>query len=67
MDRADIANDYVEWRLEQVLNARHRPTPVTQPSRSECLQCEEAIPAARRNALPGVQLCVECQTAMEGR
>ena len=26
-----------------------------------CAECGEAIPEARRRALPGVRLCVECQ------
>lgn len=28
----------------------------------ECAECGESIPDARRSALPGVQLCVACQT-----
>lgn len=27
-----------------------------------CESCDEAIPEARRSALPGVRLCVACQT-----
>jgi len=34
-------------------------------SRTHCDVCEEPIPEARRNALPGVRLCVQCQTEME--
>ncbi|MFO7858049.1 MAG: DksA/TraR family C4-type zinc finger protein [Ectothiorhodospiraceae bacterium] len=30
-------------------------------SRSDCLECGEPIPEARRRAVPGVSLCVECQ------
>ena len=25
-----------------------------------CAECEEPIPEARRKALPGVKLCIEC-------
>jgi phage/conjugal plasmid C-4 type zinc finger TraR family protein len=28
-----------------------------------CEECDAAIPAARRKALPGVRLCVPCQEA----
>lgn len=66
MDKADIANDYIEWRTEQALKARQQQ-PSALISRAVCKQCHEQIPAARRKALPGVQFCVECQTAMEGR
>ena len=30
-----------------------------------CEQCEEPIPAARREAIPGVRLCIDCQRAAE--
>jgi phage/conjugal plasmid C-4 type zinc finger TraR family protein len=36
-------------------------------SRSECAECGEAIPVARQQALPGVKLCVDCQSARDGR
>ncbi len=26
-----------------------------------CAECEEEIPQARREAIPGVKICVECQ------
>ena len=30
-----------------------------------CDECDRVIPEARRNAIPGVRLCVECQSALE--
>lgn len=30
---------------------------------SHCEECEAAIPDARRQAVPGVRLCVKCQAA----
>ena len=33
------------------------------PSLSHCETCGNAIPEARRNAVPGVRLCVACQEA----
>jgi phage/conjugal plasmid C-4 type zinc finger TraR family protein len=32
---------------------------------SHCEQCESPIPEARRKAIPGVRLCVECQSERE--
>ena len=32
-----------------------------------CEQCETLIPAARRKAMPGVRLCVNCQSEREKR
>jgi phage/conjugal plasmid C-4 type zinc finger TraR family protein len=31
------------------------------PSRTECKECGEPIPEARREAIPGVRLCIACQ------
>ncbi len=30
-----------------------------------CEDCEEPIPEARRRAVPGVRLCVRCQTVVD--
>ena len=35
----------------------------TGPSFLYCAECGVDIPAARRNAIPGVRLCITCQTA----
>jgi len=32
---------------------------------THCEECEEPIPAARRKAIPGVRLCVNCQSEIE--
>jgi len=32
------------------------------PSLTHCEECGEAIPEARRHAVSGVRLCVECQS-----
>ncbi len=34
-------------------------------SLTHCEQCDEAIPEARRQAVPGVRLCVGCQEEFE--
>jgi phage/conjugal plasmid C-4 type zinc finger TraR family protein len=31
------------------------------PGASHCMECGETIPEARRLAMPGVRLCVDCQ------
>jgi phage/conjugal plasmid C-4 type zinc finger TraR family protein len=36
-------------------------------SLTECAECGETIPEARRAALPGVKLCVDCQGARDAR
>ncbi len=32
------------------------------PGRKRCEECDARIPEARRNAVPGVRLCVACQS-----
>ena len=32
-----------------------------------CVECDIAITEARRKAIPGVQLCIFCQSALEER
>jgi len=32
---------------------------------THCAECEAPIPEARRKAIPGVRLCVDCQSALE--
>jgi len=37
----------------------------SKPSLEECKACGEPIPEARRKAVPGVELCLECATLNE--
>ena len=34
---------------------------------AECAECGEEIPEARRAALPGVKLCIDCQRERDAR
>ncbi len=34
---------------------------------THCEACDAVIPEARRKAIPGVRLCVACQSALESR
>lgn len=34
---------------------------------THCEECDAEIPEARRRAVPGVRLCVECQSGLEKR
>ena len=36
-----------------------------QPSAEFCEECGEDIPEMRRKLVPGVQLCIHCQTRLE--
>ena len=61
-DLADLAADAV--------NFYDRAAIATVPkyagdSRRFCISCEEEISEARRKALPGVQLCIDCASEKE--
>jgi phage/conjugal plasmid C-4 type zinc finger TraR family protein len=44
---------------DELARMKARRMPVGDSS-SHCAECEEEIPQARRIAIPGVKLCVEC-------
>lgn len=64
MDVADLAqdNDFTEAALHAHASGLHRRSG---PSAYRCEECGDAIPEERRQAEPGVELCVECKTTFE--
>ncbi|EGV35780.1 DksA/TraR family C4-type zinc finger protein [Neisseria weaveri] len=57
-DRAE--QEQIEASLEDALALVRQHLPAGESAR-ECVECGEPIPEARRQALPGVQLCIACQ------
>jgi len=56
-DQIDASvNDEIERARSQLTEGK---------SATECEDCDGPIPEARRKAIPGVKLCVECQSALE--
>jgi len=47
--------------------ARARSALAAGPSLSHCEGCGEEIPERRRQAIPGVRLCVECQQVQDAK
>jgi phage/conjugal plasmid C-4 type zinc finger TraR family protein len=65
--RDGAVHDQIEASIEDELNRmRSRSGPIGD-SLSHCAECEEPIPEARRRAVPGVKLCVDCQGARDAR
>ncbi|RFA31316.1 hypothetical protein CAI21_01420 [Alkalilimnicola ehrlichii] len=60
----DIATEYTERFTEACIAARVR---YQGTSRTHCIDCDEPIPERRRQTLPGVQRCVDCQEMAERR
>lgn len=64
MDIADIANDYAERELQERLHGRVQ---YQGQSQKECDGCGCEIPLLRREAVPGVRMCIDCQKVEERR
>lgn len=62
-DPIDLANDNAQRRLDAALASRARMA--TTPSLTHCEDCDDPIPQARRDAVPGVATCIECQSINE--
>lgn len=59
--RDGAVNDQIDASIEDELQRMQaRPRPMGE-SRHHCAECDEPIPEARRVAVPGVKLCLECQ------
>ncbi|WP_121631574.1 DksA/TraR family C4-type zinc finger protein [Tropicibacter alexandrii] len=51
---------------DELARLRARRGPVGE-SLTDCAECGEEIPEARRAALPGVKLCVDCASERQGQ
>jgi phage/conjugal plasmid C-4 type zinc finger protein, TraR family len=58
----NAVNDQIADSIEDEV-ARARSRLPKGESLSHCEECGAPIPEARRRALPGVRLCIECQKA----
>ena len=54
--------DQIDASIEDAVNRARSQLPIGQ-SLPHCEECDAEIPLARREAVPGVRLCVTCQTA----
>jgi len=65
--RDGAVNEQIEASVaEELERLRSRPTP-TGESLQDCADCGEPIAEARRKAVPGVKLCLECQNDRDAR
>lgn len=65
--RDGAVNEQIDASIEDELKrmqARRRPEG---ESLTHCADCEEPIPEARRKAIPGVKLCLDCQGERDAR
>lgn len=53
--------EQIDATVEDAIKRARSELP-TGESRDRCEECDVAIPQARREAVPGVRLCVKCQS-----
>lgn len=60
--RDGAVQDQIDASIAEELQRmqQSRRSPVGE-SLTHCAECEEVIPEARRKAIPGVKLCIDCQ------
>jgi len=65
--RDGAVNEQIEASIQDELERmKARRGPVGE-SATLCVECDEPIPEARRQAVPGVKLCIECQRGRDAR
>jgi len=58
--RDGAVSEQIEASIEDELKRlKSRPAPKGD-SLTHCAECDEEIPSARREAIPGVKLCIDC-------
>ncbi len=64
--RDGAVNDQIEASIgDELARLKARARPAGE-SLTHCAECREPIPEARRIALPGVKLCIDCQQERDG-
>ena len=63
--RDGAVQDQIDDTVSDAVSAARSRLPVGE-SEEWCVECGEAIPQKRREALPGVKRCVGCQSGRDG-
>jgi len=62
----DAVQEQIDSTINDAIDRARRQMP-SGDSRSHCEECDAEIPRARREALPGVRLCVQCQSEQDAQ
>jgi len=62
--RDGAVQDQIDASVEDAVNLARSRLPQGK-SLSHCEDCADPIPEARRNAIPGIRLCVGCQSEFD--
>ncbi|MDK3019737.1 DksA/TraR family C4-type zinc finger protein [Pseudodonghicola flavimaris] len=64
--RDGAVNEQIEASIsDELARLKAKRAPVGE-SLTHCAECDEPIPEARRRAIPGVKLCIDCQQERDG-
>lgn len=66
--RDDAVNDQIDISTQEAVTRvrlRAARLAAARAAAEFCTECDEPIPEARRIAMPGVQLCVTCQSVRD--
>ncbi|CAN5781377.1 DksA/TraR family C4-type zinc finger protein [soil metagenome] len=65
--RDGAVNDQIEASIEDERKRMQSRRVPEGESRTHCAECGETIAEARRRAIAGVKLCIDCQTERDAR
>lgn len=65
--RDGAVSEQIEASIQDELTRMRAQKKPVGESLTHCADCEEPIPQARRKAIPGVKLCIDCQRERAAR
>jgi len=63
--RDGAVQEQIEIAIEEGLSRLQARRAPEGESLTHCAECDEPIPEGRRRAVPGVKLCIDCQSGRE--
>ena len=64
-EKDGAVQEQIDASVEDAVNRARSELARRGESLTECAECGASIPEARRRAVPGVTLCIDCQGAAE--
>ncbi|MBR9841633.1 MAG: DksA/TraR family C4-type zinc finger protein [Rhodobacteraceae bacterium] len=64
--RDGAVSEQIEATISDELERMKARKTLVGESLTHCAECEEEIPEARRKAIPGVKLCIDCMQERDG-
>jgi len=67
--RDGAIQDQIDQSVEDAVRHARRQLEraAASPGRSDCEECGDPIPEARRQAMPGARLCIHCQSRQDAQ